>query len=123
MQACKNLKYDDIIKPVDLFHLNETSDYYKLDFTSLLFILCLINNRIHDITTFLEFKLNYSNLTQIKLLTYKIMINKLNGKKIYDIKNINIEKDLDEIINNARNYIKKIKTKQNFEYNKLFIKK
>lgn len=104
----KQIKYDELIKPTDLFHLNEISDYYKLDFTSLLIILCLMTGRENDIVKLLKFKLNNFNLSNIKSITYKILINLLNEKSVYKLNNLEIENGLREIIKNPKKYLSKL---------------
>lgn len=108
LKVCKNIKYDELIKPSDLFHLTETTNYYKLDFTSLLFILLLITNRKKDLINHLKFKIENFELSEIKLLTYKIIINMIKNVKIYDVENKMIEKSIEEILDDPSHYLVKL---------------
>ena len=105
----KNIKYDELIKPSDLFHLDEITDYYKLDFTSLLFVLALITKRENDICELLNYKLDNFNLSDIKIITYKIIINLLTKKRVYKIENTEIETSLQKIIDNPTKYLHSLK--------------
>lgn len=105
LKVCKNIKYDELIKPCDVFHLTEVTNYYKLDFTSLLIILLLIANRKKDLINHLQFKIDNFNLSEIKLLTYKIIINSIKNMKIYDVKNSTIENGIKELLSDPKNYL------------------
>ena len=120
----KNIKYDELIKPADLFHLTEITDYYKLDFTSLLIILTAITNRRKDLIKLLNFKINNFNLTPIKDHTYKIIVNLLSHSKIYNINNLALEKSLKEIFDNPNQYLSSLNPISNITNdNELFNKK
>ena len=75
LNISKNIKYDEMIKPTDLFHIVNNADYYKLDFTSLLIILTALRNRLNDILHLLQFKIENFQLTSAKEKIYKIIIN------------------------------------------------
>lgn len=107
-EACHSIKYDQMVKPNDMFHVEETSNYYKLDFTSLLILLMIKQNRTIELSNLLTFKLNNFELTKNKIVTYKILINKLLNENIYKINNPYIEKQADEIFNNIDTYILKL---------------
>ena len=100
-----NIKYDELIKPCDIFHLNEISDYFKLDCTSLLIVLSLITSQEKELCNLLIYKINNFYLSEIKIITYKIIINILNDKKIYDISNIKIENYIRNIRSNPYKYL------------------
>lgn len=99
------LKYDEMIKPSDLFHTNEISDYYKLDFTSLLIILCILCSKTKELQELLQYKIENFKLNQKKILTYKIIINCITKKDYYNAKEENITKYIQYIINNPRQYL------------------
>ena len=101
----KNIKYDELIKPCDLFHINETTDYFKLDFTSLLIVLMILVNREKDLCDLLEYKINNFNLSDIKINTYKIIINILSNNTTYNISNAEIENYIKNIMNNPKDYL------------------
>lgn len=105
MPINKQLKYDELIKPSDLFHVNESTDYYKLDFTSLLLILSLLVDKEKDLTDLLTYKIKNFNLSTIKIITYKTIINVLSNKQIYNIKNPEIEEYIKKITNNPKEYL------------------
>jgi len=105
LEINKNIKYDELIKPSDLFHIEESSDYYKLDFTSLLIVLALLVNKESELCNLLEYKINNFKLSSIKDTTYKIIINVINNKCIYNISNKNIEQYIKNIIQNTENYL------------------
>lgn len=106
LELNKNIKYDELIKPSDLFHVNETSDYYRLDFTSLLIVLCMLVKRKDELCDLLEFKINNFNLSSIKNITYKIIIKIITDNKCYtDIIDIDIENGIREIINDPEAYL------------------
>lgn len=99
------LKYDEMIKPSDLFHTNEISDYYRLDFTSLLIILCILCSKTKELQKLLQYKIENFKLNQKKILTYKIIINCITKKDYYNVKEENITKYIQYIINNPRQYL------------------
>lgn len=99
------LKYDEMIKPSDLFHTNEISDYYRLDFTSLLIILCILCPKTKELQELLQYKIENFKLNQKKILTYKIIINCITKKDYYNVKEENITKYIQYIINNPRQYL------------------
>lgn len=101
----KNIKYDELIKPSDLFHVNEITDYFKLDFTSLLIILTILINREKDLCDLLEYKIDNFNLSNIKTNTYKIIINILNNNTTYNISNTEIENYIKNIMRNPKDYL------------------
>jgi len=105
----QNIKYDELIKPSDLFHVNETTDYFKLDFTNLLLILALLLKRYDDICTLLEYKIKNFNLSKQKELTYKIIINILKNEKIFDESNNDLEDYIKNIKNNPQKYLLSLK--------------
>lgn len=110
IKASESIKYDSMIKPSDLFHTNELTDYYKLDFTSLLIVLCLLTHKQKELTNLLKFKIDNFPLTDIKILTYKILINLLNNKTEYNVNNKELESSLKYIISNPRDYLKSLDT-------------
>lgn len=123
-EACHSIKYDQMVKPNDMFHVEETSNYYKLDFTSLLILLMIKQNRKIELSNLLTFKLNNFQLAKNKIITYKIFINKLLNKNIYKINNPYIENQVDEIFDNINTYILKLNPQYiNKEAPSLFNKK
>lgn len=101
----KNIKYDELIKPCDLFHLNETTDYFMLDSTSLLIVLTLLTNREKELCDLLQYKINNFNLSKIKLTTYQIIVNILSDKNIYNKSNQKIENYIRTIQANPFEYL------------------
>ena len=101
-------KYDELIKPSDLFHINEVTDYFRLDFTSLLLVLSLLVGRDKDLIELLEYKINYFNLTKEKDFTYKIIVNVLTNKIIYDVRSDEIEKYIRNIKNDTKKYLESL---------------
>lgn len=101
----KNIKYDELIKPSDLFHVDETSDYFKLDCTSLMIVLAILVNRDDDLCDLLEYKIKNFNLSKIKADTYKIIINTLKNKIIYNVFNTEIENYIKNIKNSPKEYL------------------
>lgn len=101
----KLLKYDEMIKPSDLFHTDEISDYYKLDFTSLLIVLCILCSKIKELQQLLQYKIENFKLNSQKIITYKIIVNCITNKEYYNVKNENITKYIQYIINNPRQYL------------------
>lgn len=118
-----NIKYDELIKPCDLFHLNEISDYFKLDCTSLLVVLSLLTNKEKDLCDLLTYKINNFYLSEIKIITYKIIVNILKNKKIYDISNTKIENYIKNIKFNPYKYLLSLKPYYNSETTLLTNKK
>ena len=109
LKVSKELKYDEMIMPSDLFHINyNNSEYYQLDFTSLLIILSAIRNRLNEIIYLLQFKLEHFKLTSIKQKTYKIIINVIQKSNIYNVSDLNIEKQISQIFANPVLYLKSI---------------
>lgn len=104
----KHIKYDELIKPSDLFHINEVTDYFRLDFTSLLLVLSLLVGRDKDLIELLEYKINYFNLTKEKDFTYKIIVNVLTNKIIYDVRSDEIEKYIRNIKNDTKKYLESL---------------
>lgn len=109
LKANKNIKFDELIKPCDLFHLEEQTDYFKLDFTSLLIVLSLLSHKEKELCNLLKYKIDNFNLSDIKLLTYKIIINILNGKKIYNTTNNKIAEYIMSIKENPYKYLISLK--------------
>jgi len=107
----KLLKYDEMIKPSDLFHTNEISDYYKLDFTSLLIILCILCSKTKELQQLLQYKIENFKLNSQKILTYKIIINCIAKKDFYNVKDNNITKYIQYIIDNPRQYLSSLNPK------------
>lgn len=107
------IKYDEMIKPSDLFHINETSDYYKLDFTSLLIVLCIKYSKKKDLKELLQYKLENFPLSPQKELIYKIIINCITEKNYYTVKEKNIYMDIQKIINNPSQYLLNLKPQFN----------
>ena len=107
----KLLKYDEMIKPSDLFHTNEISDYYKLDFTSLLIVLCILCSKTKELQQLLQYKIENFKLNPQKILTYKITVNCITNKEYYNVKNENITKYIQYIINNPREYLSSLNSK------------
>lgn len=107
----KLLKYDEMIKPSDLFHTNEISDYYKLDFTSLLIVLCILCSKTKELQQLLQYKIENFKLNQQKILTYKITVNCITNKEYYNVKDENITKYIQYIINNPREYLSSLNPK------------
>lgn len=107
----KLLKYDEMIKPSDLFHTNEISDYYKLDFTSLLIVLCLLCSKTKELQQLLQYKIENFKLNPQKILTYKITVNCITNKEYYNVKDENITKYIQYIINNPREYLSSLNPK------------
>ena len=107
----KLLKYDEMIKPSDLFHTNEISDYYKLDFTSLLMVLCILCSKTKELQQLLQYKIENFKLNQQKILTYKITVNCITNKEYYNVKDENITKYIQYIINNPREYLSSLNPK------------
>ncbi len=107
------IKYDEMIKPSDLFHINETSDYYKLDFTSLLIVLCIKYSKKKDLKELLQYKLENFPLSPQKELIYKIIINCITEKNYYNVKEKNIYMDIQKIINNPSQYLLNLKPQFN----------
>lgn len=107
------IKYDEMIKPSDLFHINETSDYYKLDFTSLLIVLCIKYSKKQDLKELLQYKLENFPLSPKKELIYKIIINCITEKNYYNVKEKNIYMDIQKIINNPSQYLLNLKPQFN----------
>lgn len=101
----KHIKYDELIKPSDLFHINEVTDYYRLDFTSLLLVLSLLVGRKKDLIELLEYKINYFNLTKEKYFTYKIIVNVLSDKKVFDVDDEEIERYIRSIKGDTKKYL------------------
>ncbi len=99
------LKYDEMIKPSDLFHTNEISDYYKLDFTSLLIVLCFLCSKTKELQKLLQYKIEKFKLNPKKILTYKIIINCIVKNEYYNVKDDNITKYIQYIINNPKQYL------------------
>ena len=118
----KLLKYDEMIKPSDLFHTSEISDYYKLDFTSLLIILCILCSKVKELQQLLQYKIKNFKLNPQKILTYKIIINCITKKDCYNVKDNNITKYIQYIIDNPRQYLSilnpKFVNKDTLIYNK-----
>ncbi len=119
----KNIKYDELIKPSNLFHLNETTLYFKLDFTSLLIILTILTNRENDMCNLLKFKIDNFNLSNIKITTYKIIINVLSNSTIYNINDKEIEDYIKMIQKNTYKYLKSLKPYYKEEANMITTKK
>ena len=94
-----------MIKPSDLFHTDEISDYYKLDFTSLLIVLCILCSKIKELQQLLQYKIENFKLNSQKIITYKIIVNCITNKEYYNVKNENITKYIQYIINNPRQYL------------------
>lgn len=115
----QNIKYDTLIKPSDLFHVSEITDYFKLDFTSLLLILAILLKRYNDICELLEYKIKNFNLSKQKEITYKIIINILREDKIYDVSNNEIENYIKNIKNNPNEYL--LSLNPNYELNNSLI--
>lgn len=107
----KLLKYDEMIKPSDLFHTSEISDYYKLDFTSLLIILCILCSKTKELQQLLQYKIENFKLNSQKILTYKIIINCIAKKYFYNVKDNNITKYIQYIIDNPRQYLSSLNPK------------
>lgn len=107
----KLLKYDEMIKPSDLFHTNEISDYYKLDFTSLLIVLCILCSKTKELQQLLQYKIENFKLNPQKILTYKIIVNCITNKEYYNVKDENITKYIQYIINNPREYLSSLNSK------------
>lgn len=107
----KLLKYDEMIKPSDLFHTNEISDYYKLDFTSLLIVLCILCSKTKELQQLLQYKIENFKLNPQKILTYKITVNCITNKEYYNVKDENITKYIQYIINNPREYLSSLNPK------------
>lgn len=107
----KLLKYDEMIKPSDLFHTNEISDYYKLDFTSLLIVLCILCSKTKELQQLLQYKIENFKLNPQKILTYKITVNCITSKEYYNVKDENITKYIQYIINNPREYLSSLNPK------------
>lgn len=107
----KSLKYDEMIKPSDLFHTNEISDYYKLDFTSLLIVLCILCSKTKELQQLLQYKIENFKLNPQKILTYKITVNCITNKEYYNVKDENITKYIQYIINNPREYLSSLNPK------------
>lgn len=107
----KLLKYDEMIKPSDLFHTNEISDYYKLDFTSLLIVLCILCSKTKELQQLLQYKIENFKLNPQKILTYKITVNCITNKEYYNVKDENITKYIQYIINNPKEYLSSLNPK------------
>ena len=107
----KLIKYDEMIKPSDLFHTNEISDYYKLDFTSLLIVLCILCSKTKELQQLLQYKIENFKLNPQKILTYKITVNCITNKEYYNVKDENITKYIQYIINNTREYLSSLNPK------------
>ena len=107
----KLIKYDEMIKPSDLFHTNEISDYYKLDFTSLLIVLCILCSKTKELQQLLQYKIENFKLNPQKILTYKITVNCITNKEYYNVKDENITKYIQYIINNPREYLSSLNPK------------
>lgn len=119
----KNIKYDELIKPSDLFHLNETTPYFKLDFTSLLIILTILTKRENEMCNLLKFKIDNFNLSNIKIKTYKIIINVLSNSTIYNINDKEIEDYIKMIQNNPYKYLESLNPYYKEEANMVTTKK
>lgn len=103
------LKYDEMIKPSELFHVNEISDYYKLDFTSLLIVLCIKYSRTSELNQLLQYKIKNFPLSSDKMLTYQIVINCILKYDYYKVKNEHIYQYIQKIINNPEQYLMNLK--------------
>ncbi len=123
LKVNKHIKYDELIKPTDLFHVSEISDYYRLDFTSLLFVLCILHNKQEELLNLLIYKINNFELSNIKKHTYKIMVNCLTKKNYYDIKDEYITKEIENIINNPKEYLLNLNPIHNTNDLKIYNKK
>lgn len=99
------IKYDEMIKPADLFHVNEISDYYKLDFTSLLIVLCIKQSRTTELNQLLQYKIKNFPLSTDKMLIYKIVINCILNHNYYEVKDDYISQYIQKIINNPEQYL------------------
>lgn len=119
----KNIKYDELIKPSDLFHLNETTRYFKLDFTSLLIILTILTKRENEMCNLLKFKIDNFNLSNIKITTYKIIINVLSNSTIYNINDKEIEDYIKMMQKNPYKYLESLKPYYKEEANMVTTKK
>lgn len=113
------LKYDEMIKPADLFHTNEISDYYKLDFTGLLIVLCILCSKTKELQELLQYKIENFQLNSQKELTYKTIINCITKKEYYKVKDKNITKYIQYIIDNPRQYLSNLNPQ--FIHNDLLI--
>ncbi len=122
LKISKSIKYDELIKPSDLFHIDEISDYYKLDFTSLLIVLSSLCSKTAKLKKYLKYKIDNIPLNKQKKLTYKIIINCIENKKIYDINDDHIYNYIKNIFDNPKAYLISlnpiVNNKESLIYNK-----
>ncbi len=118
----KNIKYDELIKPSDLFHIDEISDYYKLDFTSLLIILSSLCSKTDQLKEYLKYKIKNIPINEKKELIYKIIVNYIENKKYYNIDDTHIYNYIKKIIEHPKSYLinlnPKINKNESLIYNK-----
>ncbi|MDD3453653.1 MAG: YcaO-like family protein [Bacilli bacterium] len=105
LNVCMLIKYDELIKPSDLFHVYESSEYYKLDFTNLLIILCLIYFKNKEIADLLKYKIESFPLNSKKEFIYKIFYNCILNKDYYDVKDKSISDYIKYIMDNPMQYL------------------
>ena len=105
LKISKSIKYDELIKPSDLFHIDEISDYYKLDFTSLLIVLSSLCSKTDKLKEYLKYKINNMPLNEKKKLTYKIIVNCIENKRYYKISDNSIYNYIKNIFDNPKLYL------------------
>lgn len=122
LKISKSIKYDELIKPSDLFHIDEISDYYKLDFTSLLIVLSSLCSKTDKLKEYLKYKINNMPLNEKKKLTYKIIVNCIENKRYYNINDNSIYNYIKNIFDNPKSYLKSlnpiVNDKESLIYNK-----
>lgn len=105
LKISKSIKYDELIKPSDLFHIDEISDYYKLDFTSLLIVLSSLCSKTDKLKEYLKYKINNMPLNEKKKLTYKIIVNCIENKRYYNINDNSIYNYIKNVFDNPKSYL------------------
>ncbi len=105
LKISKSIKYEELIKPSDLFHVNEISDYYKLDFTSLLIVLSNLCSKTDELKEYLNYKIKNIPINDKKELVYKIIVNYLENKKYYNVEDYNIYNYIKNIFDNSKSYL------------------
>lgn len=122
LEICKCIKFYNLVFPKDLFKVNSYSKYYKLSFTSLLILLCLITNRKDDLKSVLQFQISNFILSKEIVVSYSILLDLISGKCSLKQHNMNIARYFNEIIKNPKKYLLSLNPKTNITADILFEK-
>jgi len=103
----KNIKYEGLITPAKLFHVNKETTYYKLNFTWLVIILSIKLKREKELCELLKFKIKNFNLDKEQIKIYKGIVNDIGNRKIYKFveSNKKINTEIEKMKKNINLYI------------------